>query len=40
MKITNIINLISLHSLPLKVAQVLADGRKDMLVENKHVELS
>jgi hypothetical protein len=40
MRITNIINLISLYSLLLRVAQVLTNKRKDILVKNKHIKPS
>jgi hypothetical protein len=40
MRITSIINLISLYSLPLGVTQVLANRRKDILVKNKYIKPS
>jgi len=40
MRITSIINLTSLPSLLLGVAYVLANGRKNALMENEHVEPS
>ena len=40
MRITSIINLISLPSLPLGVAHILANRRKNALAENKYIEPS
>jgi len=40
MRITSIINLISLPSLLLGVAHVLANKRKNALMENKHIKPS
>jgi len=40
MRITGIINLISLPSLLLGVAYILANGRKNALIENKYVKPS
>jgi hypothetical protein len=39
-RITSIVSLISLRSLPLGVAQVLANRRKDILIKNKHIKPS
>ena len=40
MRITSIINLMSLPSLLLGVAYILANRRKNVLVENKYIEPS